>query len=81
MPGMKRFELLENLSSYGSAKATLLIWSGDRYVRGNQKIVVHDHSGQHGYRGDRGFTAYIDESQQWEAVSGLYEQAASWLPS
>ena len=78
---MKRFELLEDLSAYGSASACLLKWSGEKYVRSSEKIVIHDHTGQHGHRGDRGFVAYSEESNQWEAVSGLYEQVAGWLPS
>lgn len=76
MSPMKRFELLEDLHPMGVAKACLLKWDGAKYIRGQEHIVLHDHTGQHGDRGDRGFAIYSEESLQWEALSGLYEQAS-----
>jgi hypothetical protein len=81
MGPMRQFELLEDLSSGRSARAVLLEWNGDTYVRSKQVIVLHDFVGQHGDRGDRGYAFHSPESQRWEVACGLYEQVASWMPS
>lgn len=77
---IKMFELLEDLRPSGTAKAVLLKWDGEKYVRSNQKIELNEFVGTHGDRGDRGYCFYSDDSKRWEAASGLFEQVAGWLP-
>ncbi|HEY2838550.1 MAG TPA: hypothetical protein VGJ26_05350 [Pirellulales bacterium] len=78
MQGLRRFELLENLESGGVAKAALLVWEGERYVRSKQIIDLHEFVGIHGLRGDRGFAFLSAESGKWEAASGLSQQIPQW---
>lgn len=77
MNGIRSFELLEDLSPGGSAKAILLKWNGSRYVHSREKVTVYDYVQSHGDSGDRGFAFLSDESGLWHVLSGLYQQASS----
>jgi hypothetical protein len=81
MAGMRQFELLEDLAPGRSARAVILKWDGKNYSRSNQVVQLHDFVGVHGDRGDRGYAFLSEESGQWEAAAGLFEQVAGWLPS
>ncbi|MBS0266373.1 MAG: hypothetical protein JSS02_30865 [Planctomycetes bacterium] len=81
MAGIRQFELLEDLAPGRSARAVILKWNGQTYVRSPQIIELHDFIGTHGDRGDRGYMFLSDESGRWEVAAGLFEQVASWLPS
>jgi hypothetical protein len=78
---MRQFELLETLQPGRSARATLLNWNGQRYIASGENVEMHDFVGIHGERGDRFYGFLSPESGRWEAVGGLYEQVASWLPN
>ncbi len=78
MQGLRRFELLENLDAGGVAKAALLRWDGERYVRSKQVIDLCEFVGIHGVKGDRGFAFLSAESGRWEAACGLSQQAPQW---
>jgi hypothetical protein len=78
MENLKPFELLEDLEPGKKANAALLRWDGQRYVRSNEKIELHEFVGTHGNRGDRGYCFFSSDSKRWEAVSGLYEQVSQW---
>ena len=80
MPGIRCYELLEDLSPRGEARAVLLRWSKTGYVRTTEGIMVHDFVDTHGGRGDRGYAFKSDESGKWEALSGLYQQVPGWMP-
>jgi hypothetical protein len=80
MGKMRQFQLLEDLRPGGSARAILLRWDGAKYVPSDEEIELFEYVGLHGDRGDRGYCCFSDESNHWEAASGLYEQVASWLP-
>jgi hypothetical protein len=80
MAGIRQFELLENLGAGRSARAVLLKWNGQRYAPSGEKIEIHEFVGTHGDKGDRGYAFFSEESNRWEAVSGLFERVASWLP-
>jgi hypothetical protein len=80
MTTLRQFELLEDLKPFGSARAVLLRWNGDRYVRSNEEIEVFEFVGTHGDRRNRGYARHSDESNRWEAVGGLHETIESWLP-
>lgn len=75
IPGMRQFELLDDLREGDSAPAVLLSWNGKRYIRTEEKVQVHDFVGQRGHRGDRGYAFLSTESGKWEVASGLHEQA------
>ena len=79
-PNMRQFELLEDLRPRGQAKAVLLRWSGEEYIRTGDQIELHEFLGSYGDRGDRGYTCFSPESGRWEVMSGLFEKGASWLP-
>ena len=76
MQGLKQFELLDDLRPNDTARAVLLSWNGQRYVRSRQAIEVVDFVGQHGHAGDRGYAFQSPDSGLWEAACGLYEQVA-----
>ncbi len=80
MSALRQFELLEDLKPFGSASAVLLEWNGEKYVRTKEIIKVFEFVGTHGERRNRGFTYYSEESKKWEAVGGMQEPAAGWLP-
>lgn len=80
MQPMRQFELLEDLSPSGSARACVMEWNGQQYVRSRQIVELHDFVGGNGDRGDRGYMFYSPESKRWEVACGLYEQVSSWLP-
>ena len=75
LPGMRQFELLDDLREGDSAAAILLRWNGERYTRTGEKIQIFDFVGQHGYRGDRGYGFLSSESGRWEVACGLHEQS------
>ena len=75
IPGMRHFELLDDLREGESAPAVLLKWNGQRYVRTAEKVEIFDFVGQHGDRGDRGYGFLSPESGKWEVTSGLNEQS------
>lgn len=81
MSTLRQFELLEDLRPFGRAKAVLLMWNGERYVRTTEEIEVFEFVGAHAERRQRGFARHSDESDKWESVGGMQEPAASWLPS
>jgi hypothetical protein len=74
MPGMRHFELLDDLREGDSAPAVLLKWNGRRYIRTDERVQIYDFVGQHGHRGDRGYGFLSGESGLWEVASGLHEQ-------
>jgi hypothetical protein len=76
MFGLQIFELLETLDIGHRAEARLLVWTGQHYVSGQDTILVHDHAGSHGVRGDRGYCFLSPVSNQWEVVGGL--QCDEW---
>lgn len=78
MNGVRCFELMEDLSPEGTAKAILLRWNGDRYVRSRETIEVRDFVHIHGNRGDRGYAILSDESGLWMALGGLYQQVPTF---
>ena len=80
MSNLRQFELLEDLKPYGSARAALLTWNGEKYIRTNEVIEVFEFVGTHGHRRDRGFARHSDESQKWEAMGGMQEPVSSWVP-
>jgi len=80
MAGIRHFELLEDLGAGRSARAVLLKWNGKRYAPSGEQVQIFEFVGSHGDKGDRGYAFYSEESERWEAVCGLYEQVASWLP-
>lgn len=80
MNTLRQFELLEDLRPFGSARAVLLAWNGDKYVRTNEEIQLFEFVGAHGSRRNRGFARQSEESQRWEAVGGMQEPVESWLP-
>jgi len=71
MNGLRPFELLEDLAGGHTAKAVLLRWNGDKYVRTDETIDVSEFAGARGMRGDRGYGYYSPESRRWEAVGGV----------
>jgi hypothetical protein len=80
MNEVRQFELLETLRPYGSARAVLLRWNGQKYVPTQEEIEVFEFVGTHGERHNRGYARFSNESRKWEAVGGLQEPAESWLP-
>lgn len=80
MPGLRHFELLEELRPGLSGKAVLLQWNGHEYIPSRQIVELLEFSGSHGNKGDRGFCFLSEESGRWEVASGLFEQVAAWLP-
>lgn len=80
MNGLQQFELLEDLRPFGSAKAVLLRWNGRQYIRTNEEIELFEFVGTHGYRRNRGYARYSEESSKWEAMGGMQEPVDSWLP-
>jgi hypothetical protein len=72
--GIRQFELLESLQTEGKAAAVLLKWDGETYVRSKETIELHEHVRTHGERGDRGYCFFSSDSNQWESLSGLYQQ-------
>lgn len=72
------YELLQDLPPRGSAEAVLLRFHDGRYIRTQNRIVVHDFVDTHGDRGDRGYAFESAQSGKWEALSGLFQQAPSW---
>jgi hypothetical protein len=79
MFGLKQFELLEDLRPGDRARAVLMTWNGQRYVRSHETIEVIDFVGQHGNAGDRGYAFLSPESGRWEVACGLYEQVMSGI--
>ena len=79
MDDLRHMELLEDLSPFGTAKAVLVRWDGENYVRTNQVIDVCEFMGHHGERRDRGYVRWFEESRRWEAM-GIQDLAGSWLP-
>ncbi len=80
MNTLRQFELLEDLRPFGSAKAVLLAWNGDKYVRTNEEVQIFEFVGTHGSRRNRGFARQSEESHRWEAVGGMQESVENWLP-
>ncbi|MBS0207061.1 MAG: hypothetical protein JSS49_29645 [Planctomycetes bacterium] len=80
MQTLRQFELLENLRPFGSARAVLLTWNGEQYVRSNEEIEIFEFVGSHAHHRCRGFARHSAESNRWEAVGGLQQPAADWLP-
>ncbi|MDB5389889.1 MAG: hypothetical protein JWM11_5535 [Planctomycetaceae bacterium] len=80
MNTLRHFELLEDLNPFGNAKATLLKWNGEKYVRTNEEIEIFEFLGTFGVRRNRGLALHSDESKKWEAVGGMQEPAESWMP-
>ncbi len=78
MQGLRQFELINDLEPRSSAKATLLRWDGQRYVRTTEIIELHEFVGIHGLKGDRGFCFLSPDSGRWEAASGLYQQVPQY---
>jgi hypothetical protein len=78
MNGIRCFELMEDLSPEGTAKAVLLRWNGQRYVRSKDAIEVRDFVHVHGNRGDRGYAIHSEESGYWEALAGLFQQVPTF---
>lgn len=78
MPGIWQFELLENLAPEGEAKAVLLRWNGQKYVRSSEVIMLHDVVRMHGDEGDRGYAFKSTESGNWEVLGGLYQQVSGF---
>lgn len=74
MEGLQLFELAEDLSPMGVANAWLLKWNGTSYVRTTKKIELYEFVKQYGHKGDRGYAFFSQESNRWEAMSGLFEQ-------
>ena len=74
MQSIRQFELLEDLQPEGTASAVLMRWDGRGYVQSKEKIVLHEFVRTHGDCGDRGYCFFNTESQQWESLSGLYQQ-------
>jgi hypothetical protein len=77
MNGLRPFELVEDLVCGRPAKAVLLSWNGDRYVRTEEEIELSEFVGLQGSRGDRGYGFLSPHSHRWEAVGGV-NQAAPW---
>lgn len=78
MDGIRPFELLSDLPPGGHARAALLEWTGQGYVKSNTEIEVHEFVNQHGRTGDRGYAYRSPESGCWEVLSGLFEQNTGW---
>lgn len=74
MEGIRCFELLEDLTSDGVARAVLLRWDGQDYVKSHDVIELHDVVSSHGSEGDRGYTFQSGDSGRWEVLAGLYQQ-------
>lgn len=81
MNGIRQFELLEDLRPSSGARAILLIWNGQEYIRSHDQIVVFDFVGKHGDRGERGYAHFSSDSNRWELIGGLYEPYSSWMPT
>jgi hypothetical protein len=80
MNTLRHFELLEDLRPFGNARAVLLSWNGQKYVRTNDEIRIFEFVGTHGNRRDRGLTCHSDESRRWEVLGGMQEPVESWMP-
>ena len=78
MNGIRSFELMEDLAPSSSAKAVLLKWNGQHYVRSTDVVELHEFVQTHGARGDRGYAFKSPESGLWEALSGLYQQVPAF---
>jgi len=71
MNRVQLFELLESLDVGRSARAVLLDWQVDGYVRTSQRIVIHDFVGRSGQPGSRGYCVQSPISKRWEVTGGL----------
>lgn len=80
MSNLRQFELLESLRPFGSAKAALLMWNGEKYVPTDEVVEIFEFVGTRGDRRSRGFARHSEESNLWEVVSGLQEPVAAWMP-
>lgn len=80
MNEMRHFELLEDLCPFGTARAVLLRWNGQKYVPTHEEFQVYEFVGTHGDRRNRGYARFSEESSRWEAVGGMQEPVESWLP-
>ena len=76
MPGMQLFELDDELEPGKSARARLLVWTGNEYnTRGAKSIIVYSFAGAHGVPGDRGY-CFLGESNRWEVVGDLVNRGS-----
>lgn len=71
---IRQFELLEDLRPEGQARAVLMRWNGEIYVRSQETIELFDVIRTHGDRGDRGYCFFSADSNRWESLSGLFQQ-------
>lgn len=69
MSDLEKFELIEPLEPFKSAKAVLLKWNGTSYGPTNEEIRVFDFIGACGARWDRGCARISSESSNWEVIS------------
>jgi hypothetical protein len=75
--GLQIFELADDLASGGVASARLLRWNGLKYIPSDLIVLVHDRVGNHGIAHERGYCIFSAESESWEVVCGLQNQASA----
>ena len=73
----RQFELLEALQTGGMNRAVMLGWNGQKYSHTKEWSKVCEFLETHG---DGGYTLFSNESKRRDAVSGLFQTHASWLP-